>query len=360
MNNFESATWCGCVVSSDMLILGETELESRKNRAADPFSRTLVFTHGAPEGDAQRRAWIKSLVKKYNAKMVFRAGAQLTSKCEQVTLNLGCRKMKPLHCFQDMRRSVERRTIALAAWQEAHLSVTGLYVGQLVVGTSHPVHAKLYEQSEAAMQRLVDFMDTAPTNFGVQAFQEELLVKVVSQNAVQNVTGLTDRSRRDWILEVDDGKHKADVLDLARSKHALDMELGDLEPLILNKLASLKAKRTAELTHASCACVVAECSEPDVNVVGDYMAKLARDKSVYSTFRMMFEADRATHAENEKEVDQKQLKHARTLCDRVLLSEEQGVLRCKKMSTWGELMREAPGEQQSEKARMESHLGRTK
>lgn len=318
--------------------------------------------HGAPEGETQQRAWIKSVIKKYNAKMTFRPDAQLTGKCEQVTLNLGSRTTTPQRCLQGMLKSVERRTMAQTAWQEGHLSTSGLYVGQCVVGTSHPVHAKLYLQTEAAMQRLVDFMDTAPTNFNMQAFQEELLVKVVSQNAVLNVTGLTDRSKREWIQEIDDGKHKAEVLDFARSKHAPDVELGGLESLILEKLASLKAKRTAELTLASATCVLAEIpeQEQDVHVCDDYIAKLSRDESVYSTFRMTFEADKATYESRKKEFDLKRTKHARKLCDRKLFSEEEGILRCKKIPTWGELAREAPGDQLSEKARMELSLGRAK
>ena len=313
--------------------------------------------HGAPEGDSQRRSWVKSLIKKYNAKFVFKPDALLTGKCELVTINLCSRKLTPLRCLQGMLKTVERRTFSQSAWQEGHLSVNGLYVGQLAVTTSHPVTAKLYEQTEAAMQRLVDFMDTAPTNLDMHTFQEELLVKVVSQNAVLNVTGLTAGSKQEWIKEVDDGKHKADILDLARSKHAPDIELADLEPLILDKLTSLNAKHSTELMQASCAGAGAMGTELEEHSCDDYIAKLSRDEAVFRTFRVTYEADKAAYDKDKKQFDQKQLKHARTVCDRMLLREDEGILRCKRIAGWGELIREAPGEQQREKARMESSQG---
>ena len=349
----------GMLCKLQLRSLGETVFESSKNRAADPFSRTMVFMHASPTGEAQQRTWVKGLIKKFNAKVAEMPTAQLTGKSEQVTLNLGSRTTTPPKCFQAMLKSVERRTMAQAAWQEGHLSVSGLYVSQHVAETSNPVCAKLYVQTEAGMQRMVDFMDNAPANLDLNHFQEELLVKVISQNAVQIVTGLSDSSKREWLREVDDGKYRADILDLAKGVLPPDLEEGDLERLILDKLVMLKVKRTAELTSASSGRDVgAADAEIEAKAREDYMAKLDRDQSVFSLFRMTHETDRATYESSKKNADQKRSKHARVLCEHQLLKKEVGSIRAKKIQTWNALEREAPADQRLEKARMEASLGR--
>ena len=340
--------------------LGETLFESKKNRAADPFSRTMVFMHASPQGEAQQRRWVKTLINKFNAQVAnTMPAAQLTGKSELVTLNLGSRTTTPLGCFQGMLKSVERRTMAQAAWQECHLSVSGLYVGQLVQETSSLVCSKLYVQTETAMQRMVDFMDFAPTNLDLVSFQEELLVKVISQNAVQIVTGLTDASKREWLRDVDNGKYKADILDLAKCVLPSDLEEGDLEHLVLNKLAMLKVKCTAELTST---CTIRDVGAADavltVKAREIFIAKLDRDQSVFSIFRLKFESDRATYESIVKNMRQKKMKHARALCEQQILKPGMGFLRTKMLSSWNELAQEAPADQRTEKARMEESLGR--
>ena len=315
--------------------------------------------HASPPGDVEQRAWVKSLIKKFNAKVAHIPGTQLTGKAEQVTLNLGSRATTPLSCFQGMLKSVERRTMAQAAWQEVHLCVSGLYVGQQVVETSNPASAKLYEQTEEGMQRMVDFMDSAPTKFDLNSFSEELLVKVVSQNVVKIVTALADTSKHEWLREVDDGKYKADILDLARAALPPDLEEGDLEHTILSKLVMLKVKCTAELTSTSSGRDVgAVDAELAAKAREDYIAKLERDQTIYSLLRLTFETDKATYETSVKNAAQKRAKHARSVCEQQLLKSEVGFLRTKKLESWADLARDAPADTRREKARMEESSGR--
>ena len=319
----------------------------------------MVFLHGAPTDEALKRGWVRACIRKYNAKVTNLPQAQLSGKSELVTLNLGGRLTTPIGCFQGMLRSVERRTMAQAAWQEGHLSCCGLYVGQLVVETSNPVCAKLYTQTEPAMQRMVDYMDAAPSKLDFNSFHEELLVKVLSQNAVQIVTGLTDASKREWLKEVDDGRYKADILHLGQGALPPDLEEGDLEPLVLSKLVMLKVKRTAELTSASSGRDVgAADAELEAKAREDFISKVDRDQSVFGHFRMTYETDRAQHESNVKNVDLKRMKHARNVTKRYLLKDETGFVRTRRLSSWVDLAKEAPNDQRMEKVRMEMALGR--